>query len=1110
MKSFIRLFYVLVVLVVLVGFTTTVDSQNANFRFNPNFGGAGSSLCISKNNRLAAIYNLHTGIEIWDLATNKQIAINKVDYFKKIVGFTDDGQKLLYTRFFLNNLPDSVYMWDIKQNAVKSTKALKNDILLEKTLNNGCIVINDSIIGKDLIFEGNEILNFYPLYDIVNNKQVKLLKIGNSSNIQTSRNGKWLSFLDLNSNLTIQSINDQSVKGRIKIPYKSYNINASATSNTGRYYAYMERIYKSNQDTLFIADLNSSNKKYALAFKGLVKDLVFDDNDEFLFIIEDNNLYALNLSSGERKLVYSSNSIDLGLYVTDKNYCICDNQNTKIFNIKTGNLEKVIGQSIRADVYPTIACQAGGYRSLLPTDSMLIYWDFQNLQHQVLLTQSKVDNKPISEAVLSNDGQSFFVKDVTGKVFYFDISPLKLKSTFKAESNITLGNVTKDNKYLPLFSNSEGISFYDFKTWIKAFEVKLSDSMWLSYTPMVDLTKIIAPTINMSTWNSKIEVFEYGTGKRLYTANLGQYKYIKEMASSPDKKHFVVFDTDNIIHVFDYNTGAKIFETNLSTIGLNRLKLFFSDDSKVLVGLESTGIKHYWNVKNGKALESNTSIKYDEFLKNQPKVSLVQNAPFLEVYDQLGTNLICKIMNAGKDWLCFTPDGYFESSNLGGQLVTMVNDCKGYGIDQFAVQKNRPDIIIKRLGCTDNQLIEHYHKQYLKRLKKINLNEKDTISELNFPEAEIASSTINSNNISLNITFKDSKYSLTKYHIYVNDIPVYGVNGKNINGKSVTVSETVPLSNGSNKIEASCVNEKGVESYRAMLYTNYKGQAKGSLYLLAFGVSKYNNPKLNLQYADKDALDLSKVIENYKGKGFTNVYTKVLTNEQVTPDAIKASKDFVKSAKPDDTFILFIAGHGMHDSDPEATYYYLTYNTDLKDLKGTAANFETIEDLLQGIPPRNKLFLMDACESGEIDEETFENLSGFQNLKGLGIASRGFKTTSSQSTNNEQRTTKRNYLYQKDRYIYNDLVRRSGAIVFSSSKGGELSYERSDIENGLFTEYIMKALTTTEADKDGNGIVSTDELREYVSAQVAKASGDLQHPTVDRDNIYQKFGFGIK
>jgi hypothetical protein len=132
----------------------------------------------------------------------------------------------------------------------------------------------------------------------------------------------------------------------------------------------------------------------------------------------------------------------------------------------------------------------------------------------------------------------------------------------------------------------------------------------------------------------------------------------------------------------------------------------------------------------------------------------------------------------------------------------------------------------------------------------------------------------------------------------------------------------------------------------------------------------------------------------------------------------------------------------------------------------------------------------------------------------LGIASRGFRKAAAESAevgvSTSSTSTKRTYLYQKDRYIYNDLVRRSGAIVFSSSKGGELSYERSDIENGLFTEYIIKALTTTEADKDINGILTTDELRSYVSEQVAKASGDLQHPTVDRDNIYQKFGFGVQ
>jgi hypothetical protein len=38
----------------------------------------------------------------------------------------------------------------------------------------------------------------------------------------------------------------------------------------------------------------------------------------------------------------------------------------------------------------------------------------------------------------------------------------------------------------------------------------------------------------------------------------------------------------------------------------------------------------------------------------------------------------------------------------------------------------------------------------------------------------------------------------------------------------------------------------------------------------------------------------------------------------------------------------------------------------LDNLSGSAANFDLLENILQGIPPRNKLFLIDTFESGEI------------------------------------------------------------------------------------------------------------------------------------------------
>jgi uncharacterized caspase-like protein len=95
----------------------------------------------------------------------------------------------------------------------------------------------------------------------------------------------------------------------------------------------------------------------------------------------------------------------------------------------------------------------------------------------------------------------------------------------------------------------------------------------------------------------------------------------------------------------------------------------------------------------------------------------------------------------------------------------------------------------------------------------------------------------------------------------------------------------------------------------------------------------------------------------------------------------------------------------------------------------------------------------------------------------------------------------RSLLFAQDRIIFNDFRRRTGAFVFSSSRGGESSYEDSTIKNGYFTAALLQGLNDPNADKDGDKTVSLKELQRYVSQAVAERSKGAQHPTVDRDNL---------
>ena len=443
----------------------------------------------------------------------------------------------------------------------------------------------------------------------------------------------------------------------------------------------------------------------------------------------------------------------------------------------------------------------------------------------------------------------------------------------------------------------------------------------------------------------------------------------------------------NVIKLWDFNgRPLKTLKMPVDEIA----DICFSSDGKSITGLSLDGTIAKWNLETGDYM---------------------------------------MLLSIGDEWVMYTPDGYFDSSRRGGELVSMVSGLTAFSLDQFALRFNRPDIVLKRLDYPRNETIRYFHLQYIKRLVKskilpgrikravfeetilstlakredrqflLSIYKRDddqyvlaaepslrdryrlyslspflacVESELGIgmhvPEVKIIESKKEGKFLDLHFSLRDTRFELDTYNVYVNDVPVFGSRGKRITGRNVIISERVELNPGNNKIEVGCTNDRLAESFREQRFAVYDKTVTPDIYFIGFGVSKYRNPELNLLYPKKDVMDLRQLFTGMKGY-FDSIHVHAFVDENCTTSNIREAKHFLEKASVDDRVVLFISGHGMHSKDLEAIYYFLTHEADMNNLSQTAASFDLIEDILDEVKPRYKLFLMDTCESGELDEE---------------------------------------------------------------------------------------------------------------------------------------------
>lgn len=459
-------------------------------------------------------------------------------------------------------------------------------------------------------------------------------------------------------------------------------------------------------------------------------------------------------------------------------------------------------------------------------------------------------------------------------------------------------------------------------------------------------------------------------------------------------------------------------------------------------------------------------------------------------------------------WLVYTDDGYFDASRRGGDLIAVTRGDEVFTLGQHAARYNRPDLLLESMGLGDSESLAHFRARHARRLASLGLSADGLASLADAaPKATIATVTSGERRATVELWFEAPEPSrLARYFLFANGVPLSGPQGKPLAGRYARATETIELEPGRNEIEVSVVDARGAESGRASRMLDGGPGDKGALYFLGVGVSRYANPKYSLRFADKDARDLASALRLAKNWSSRGVHVKTLLNEEATAPGLRAARSFLEQARVGDTVVVLLAGHGLRARDDEGRFYFATHEIDPRDLERTALSLEAIEELFHSLPARKRLLLLDACESGDRDEQQEASLVAAAGARGMfprAIPSAELIGAAAHAVA-RRRGSRFAELRARDRLIYEDLARGSGTVVLASSSGSELSYEFAALRNGAFTEALIGSLAAPapagERRPHDPGELDVHALAKSVAQAVARATGDRQHPQIYRGN----------
>jgi len=1030
---------------------------------------------FSFNGKMIATSSRDKTIKIWDVVTGGLIAdLKGIPYTASCMQFNNTGTKIAAASLIEN----SFLLWDIKSTHLIADQKRHTDRINYIEFDySGNKIVTASSDGSAIIWNAE---NGQVITELLGHK--KLLKRAmfspDGKKVVTASWDKTAGVWDATTGKMLFSLDHDKF------------VNSSAFSNNGNYI-----VTASDDGTARIWDANTGIPKGVLNEHEhlLIEDARFTaDNKKIVttardFTIKIWDAKSFKLLKNLSTHVYRFNS---AIFNKDGTAILTssDDNTAKTWNVNYGKINHVF--QAHTNIVEDAKYLSDTKKVLtISGDATAILWD--NESGKISKHFEGGHRNRISILDISKDETKFLTSSSDFTTVVWDINDIE-KPILLPDNDFIVSSA----RFSP-DGNKVVTSDLDDKTFI--FDLKKVDAIELKGYPSSIISTCFSPNgenIVTSGFNPVVRVWNSTTGK-LLSELIGHSGPVTVVKYSQDGSKILTASDDKTARIWHTETAKQFAELKKHTAEV-QVADFSPDGKKILTGSNDNTVK-IWDAATGEILWDlkghSKRISSASFSKDAKKVVSVSDDNTCKVWDLETGNLICTFLSLDSlDYFIQTPNSFYKTTPSAAKLLHYVTkDLKVISFEQLDVKYNRPDKVLEAIGNSDTALIKSYRKAWEKRIKKLGIDTTQfrdgySVPECDFANREQIEAEQKTETLRLHIKAADSTYRLDRFNVWVNESPLFGQRGISIKRKNSNTLDTIiniKLSQGENRIECSITNVNGTESYRMPLYVNFTPaiKQKESLRFIGIGLDRFSEKGHELQYSVKDIRDLSAKLKEKYG---SDIQIDTLFNENVNSKNVKALKKQLQQSSVNDKVILAYSGHGLLSKDYD--YYLSTYTVDFNQPEKNGLPYDELENLLDSIPARRKLMLIDACHSGEVDKEEMTRITGAtDSLQQQGT--KGGKPTYTGKTTLGMKNS-----FELMQSLFVNVGKSTGATVISAAAGTQFALERGDLKNGVFTYSILEAMNKYPS-------IKISELRKIVGERVEKLTNGLQKPTSRNETI---------